>query len=104
MLYRIQFALYSSGLFVSLLAGLHLWIRLNHHSYYDLFLIMAAPSLGGNVFFLACHAALLPIQIFFGIRYKTWGYLFSMFSGLLLEVIGYVARVQWHFGENTFLT
>lgn len=60
-------------------------------------------SLEGNAFFIAAFAVLLPPQIYFGIRHKTWGFLFGMFSGLLLEVIGYIARVQMHFGERKFL-
>jgi len=41
-----------------------------------------------------------------GIRYKTWGYMVAMVFGLLLEVIGYVARVMLHnspFDNNFFL-
>lgn len=60
-------------------------------------------NLGGNAFYLASYAALLPPQVYLGFRYRTWGFLFGMFSGLLLEVIGYTARVQMHFGQEKFL-
>lgn len=52
------------------------------------------PSLGGNMFFLLLFAAILVIQVGLGVWHKTWTYLVAMFMGLLLEVIGYHARVQ----------
>lgn len=64
---------------------------------------METPSLGGNVFYLCCHAFLLLPQVFLGVRYKTWGFLFGMFSGHVLEIIGYTARVRMHYGEQSFL-
>lgn len=60
-------------------------------------------NLEGNAFFIAAYGALLLPQIYFGIRHRTWGFLFGMFAGGLLEVIGYVARVQMHFGQKKFL-
>lgn len=63
------------------------------------------PSLVGNAFFLAYYGAFLIPQVFLGIRYKTWGFLIGMISGLTLEVIGYVARIQMRQdeGEDKFL-
>ncbi|KAM0415693.1 hypothetical protein ACHAPT_013365 [Fusarium lateritium] len=40
---------------------------------------MDTPNLGGNAFFLACHALLILPQIYYGIRHKTWGFLFGMY-------------------------
>ena len=60
-------------------------------------------ELPGNVFFAVAYGLLLPPQIYLGIRYRTWGFLFGMFCGLILEVMGYVARVQLHNGEDKFL-
>jgi hypothetical protein len=40
---------------------------------------------------------LLPFQVFFGIRYRTWGFLGCLIGGLILEILGYVARVQLHY-------
>ncbi len=51
------------------------------------------PSLGGNAFFAALFGVCLLIQLGLGIRHKTWGFLISMTGGLVLEIIGYVARV-----------
>lgn len=60
-------------------------------------------TLPGNIFFAVAFGLLLPIHIFLGWKHKTWGFLFGMFSGLLLEVLGYVARVQMHFGYDKFV-
>ncbi|MCJ1422614.1 hypothetical protein MMC29_000494 [Sticta canariensis] len=58
------------------------------------------PNLAGNVFYLALFALILIAQIFFGIRYRTWGFLGGMVGGLLLEILGYLSRVELH--ENIF--
>lgn len=65
------------------------------------------PSLAGNVFYLAFFALLLLCQCALGIRYRTWGYLVGLFCGLVLEILGYVARIQLHydvFDKNKFTT
>ena len=59
------------------------------------------PSLAGNALYLAIFAFLLLVQTFLGIRYRLWGYFGSMFGGLLLEIVGYAARVTMHY--NPFL-
>lgn len=51
------------------------------------------PSLVGNVLFTAIFGLFLIVQIVLGIRYKTTGYMISMIIGLLLEILGYVARI-----------
>jgi len=51
------------------------------------------PSLAGNAFFCAIFGFFLFINVFFAIRYKTWGYGVSMFFGLLGEVVGYASRI-----------
>ncbi|KAH8690283.1 putative RTA1 domain protein [Talaromyces proteolyticus] len=64
------------------------------------------PSLWGNLLLLALFGAVMICQIGMGIRYRTWSYLIAMTGGLILEVIGYVARVQMHynpFTQNPFL-
>ncbi|KAH7162088.1 RTA1 like protein-domain-containing protein [Dactylonectria estremocensis] len=64
---------------------------------------MEIPLLAPNAFFMALHILLLIPQVFLGIRYKTWGFLFGMFCGHVLEIIGYAARVQMHDGKDQFL-
>ncbi|KAI4196609.1 MAG: hypothetical protein LQ346_003186, partial [Caloplaca aetnensis] len=55
------------------------------------------PSLGGNAFYLALFSLLLILQLAFGYKWRTWSYTGSMFGGLVLEIIGYAARVQMHY-------
>lgn len=64
--------------------------------------ILYVPSLAGNAFFLAAFLALLLAHTGLGIWYRTWGLLVGMFSGLLLEVIGYAGRVQLHYNPFKF--
>jgi hypothetical protein len=64
------------------------------------------PSLGGNALFAAIFGILIVGQLFLGIRHKTWGYMTAMILGLLLEIVGYVARVMLNgspFNNNDFL-
>lgn len=55
------------------------------------------PSLPGNALYEALFFILLVLQLFLGIRYKTWGFLIGMVSGLILEVTGYIGRLELHF-------
>ena len=59
------------------------------------------PSLAGNALFLALFTVMLFIQLFLGIRYRTWGFLVATISGMILEVVGYIGRIRMHF--NPFL-
>ena len=59
--------------------------------------VLYDPSLGGNTLYLAIFVILVPIQAYFGIRHCTWSFLGVMTAGLILEIIGYVARIQLHF-------
>jgi len=64
------------------------------------------PTLAGNALYAAIFGILLVAQLFFGIRYKTWGFMGGMLGGVLLELIGYIARIQLHdnpFKNNPFL-
>ncbi|KAL8816966.1 MAG: hypothetical protein Q9223_004115 [Gallowayella weberi] len=58
------------------------------------------PSLAGNAFFLALFALILLFQLAFGYRWRTWSFTGSVFGGLVLEIIGYAARIQLH--DNIF--
>ncbi|SMQ50064.1 unnamed protein product [Zymoseptoria tritici ST99CH_3D7] len=60
------------------------------------------PDLAGNVAYLTIFAVILVPQLYFGIRYKTWGYFVGMVGGIVLEIIGYVGRVQLHFNPFPF--
>jgi len=64
------------------------------------------PSYGANLFFIILFAILIVPHLGLGIFYKTWGFMIGMLFGLVLEVLGYVARVQLHnnpFDGNAFL-
>lgn len=65
------------------------------------------PTVPGNAIYAAIFGIYIIVQLFFGIRHKTWGYMTAMALGLLGEVIGYVGRVLLHdhpFDNNYFLT
>jgi hypothetical protein len=51
------------------------------------------PSLAGNILFAALFGALLLLQVGFGMGSRTWGFLICMSAGLILEVLGYIARI-----------
>lgn len=60
------------------------------------------PNLPGNIIFLVIFGVLVVPQIFFGVKYKTWGYMAGILGGLLLEIVGYVGRVQLHYNPFKF--
>ncbi|KAK1980696.1 putative RTA1 domain protein [Colletotrichum cereale] len=62
----------------------------------------ALYNLPGSTFFLVVYAAAALPQVYFGIRYKTWGFLVAMTLGLALEIIAYVARVRLHHGQDVY--
>jgi hypothetical protein len=50
-------------------------------------------SLPGNALYAAIFGIYLIMNIYLGIRHKTWGYMTAMSVGLVGEVIGYVGRI-----------
>ncbi|KAH7194897.1 RTA-like protein [Fusarium oxysporum] len=60
-------------------------------------------NLGANAFFLVFFSLLLPIQLFLGIKHKTWGFMVGMVCGLSLEILGYAARIGLSKGVDLFL-
>lgn len=58
------------------------------------------PNLGGNAIFAAIFGIYFLMNLFFGIRHKTWGYMAAMFFGLAGEIIGYVGRLLLY--QNPF--
>ena len=51
------------------------------------------PSLAGNAFYCAIFGLYLFINIYLGIKHKTWGYGVAMFFGLVGEIVGYASRI-----------
>lgn len=52
------------------------------------------PDLGGNAFFLSAFALCTIGQLYLGVRYRTWTWLVAVFTGSLVETIGYAGRVM----------
>ncbi|KAK5000566.1 phospholipid-translocating ATPase rsb1 [Elasticomyces elasticus] len=64
------------------------------------------PSPTGNAFYLALFCLSLLFQLLLGIKYRTWGFLAAMFGGVVLEIVGYAARIELHmddFSNNYFI-
>ncbi|KAM5341394.1 hypothetical protein ACJ41O_014425 [Fusarium nematophilum] len=59
-------------------------------------IIAYQPNIAGKASFAAVFGVLLLVQMGLGIRHKTWSYLVTMVLGLILEVVGYVGRIQLH--------
>lgn len=55
------------------------------------------PNVWANAIFVGIFGLLLPVQIFLGIKYKTWGFMVALLLGITLEVIGYVTRILLHY-------
>ncbi|KAL8956526.1 MAG: hypothetical protein Q9193_005978 [Seirophora villosa] len=51
------------------------------------------PNLGANIFFLIVFAACGILQLFQGLKWKTWTFMIAMTLGCLTEVIGYAGRL-----------
>jgi hypothetical protein len=54
------------------------------------------PSFAGNASYTSLFVLFLIGQLFLGIRYRTWGFFGSMFSGIMLEIVNYLARIQMY--------
>jgi hypothetical protein len=67
---------------------------------------MYLPTVPGNAIYAAIFGMYIVVQLFLGMKHKTWGYMVAMVTGLILEVIGYVGRILLHsspFNNNDFL-
>ena len=54
------------------------------------------PQVAPNALYLSIFTLLLLIHFAQGARYKTWDILVIMSTAMLLEVIGYAAKVSMH--------
>ncbi|KAH7122828.1 RTA1 like protein-domain-containing protein [Dendryphion nanum] len=57
----------------------------------------------GNIIMLSFYIIVLIPQIYLGIRHKTWGFSFGMVSGIVLEILGYISRIQMAYGGGRFI-
>jgi hypothetical protein len=63
------------------------------------------PNLAGNVLYLSIFSFCFVVNAVLGLWFRTWSYMVAMLLGCLLEVLGYVGRVQMHFNpfpQNPF--
>lgn len=51
------------------------------------------PNLGANILYICIFAFYLLVQVALGIRFRTWDFMGAMLCGVLLEVVGYTARI-----------
>ncbi|RDW73451.1 hypothetical protein BP6252_07358 [Coleophoma cylindrospora] len=68
--------------------------------------VLYVPTLAGNSLYLALFALLLVIQAVQCFFFRTYSYTIAMICGLVLEIVGYLGRVQMHFdvfAGNPFL-
>lgn len=65
------------------------------------------PSLGANAFFLAFFAVCFFVNLFLGVRHRTWSYMIAVCLGCLTEAIGYIGRLIMRnnpFADSGFIT
>jgi len=58
------------------------------------------PTFAGNMTYGGIFLFVLMLQVFFGVKYKTWGFMAGMICGLILEIVGYAGRILLH--DNVF--
>lgn len=59
------------------------------------------PSLAGNSLYISIFVILLLSQSILGYKSKAWGFMIGMLAGIVLEIVGYVGRIQMH--SNPFI-
>ena len=72
----------------------------------DMAIITYQPNFAGNTIYGVCFIILLFLQLFFGIRKKTWTYMTAVCLGIFGEIVGYGGRLMLHnnpFDMNNFL-
>ena len=52
-----------------------------------------APSLPANAVFLAISALCAIVQVYLGVRYKTWAFMTGLLLGCITQAIGYAGRI-----------
>ncbi|KAF2446176.1 RTA1-domain-containing protein [Karstenula rhodostoma CBS 690.94] len=72
----------------------------------DMAIITYQPNFAGNTIYGVCFIILLFMQLFFGIRKKTWTYMTAVCLGIFGEIVGYGGRLMLNnnpFDMNNFL-
>jgi RTA1 like protein len=60
------------------------------------------PNLGGNITFMVLFFIALAIQVYQGVRWRTWWFLGAMAVGCLCEILGYAGRIMLWQNPFTF--
>lgn len=69
-------------------------------------IIRYQPTFAGNSIYGVCFILLLLVQLYFGIRKKTWTYMSAVCLGIFGEIVGYGGRLMLNknpFDMNNFL-
>lgn len=64
------------------------------------------PTLPGSSAAIALYAIAILINIFLGVRHKTWGFMTAMLLGCVDEILGYVGRILYNqnpWGQTGFI-
>lgn len=64
------------------------------------------PTFAGNTIYGVCFMILFLVQLYFGLRKKTWTYMSAVLLGIFGEIVGYVGRLMLSsnpFDMNNFL-
>ncbi|KAK5275090.1 phospholipid-translocating ATPase rsb1, partial [Exophiala xenobiotica] len=54
------------------------------------------PNVAANACYIAILSFCLLVQLIQGVRYRTWDFMGPMLAGILLELMGYTARIFMH--------
>ena len=58
------------------------------------------PNIPANAVFIAIFATGLIAQGFLGLRHRTWSFSMAMLTGIILEMLGYGARIGLHYNVS----
>lgn len=64
------------------------------------------PTLAGSGVAIALYTIAILINIFLGVRHKTWGFMAAMILGCVDEILGYVGRILYNqnpWGQTGFI-
>lgn len=53
------------------------------------------PSLAGSGASIALYALCILLNFILGFKYKTWGFMATMITGCIVEILGYVGRILY---------
>lgn len=54
------------------------------------------PNIAANALYIAILSFCFLAQVYQGLRYRTWDFMGPMLAGIVLELMGYTARIFMH--------